>query len=177
MKPGIRSGAGRPGTPRGGQRTFGPRPRLAGGLLALTLTALLGCIQVTRVVEDEKPVKTPDPFLAAADPDLASTDAEGWFGAPELDPNCYFYQPEKSWYRYWNRNWFVAYRWDGSWFLLPEKEVPAFLRGRVDLEPLRERAKSRTDRLRELEEKYEQLERQAEEEREREEREEQEGAP
>lgn len=136
--------------------------------LVVALATLSGCIQVTRVVPEDVKVETPDPFLAPGDPDLATTDVEGLFGAPELDPNCYFYEPEKSWYRYWNRNWFQAFRWDGAWFLLRPEDVPAFLRGRVDLEPIRERAKSREERLRELEQQYEEIERR---ERERQERE------
>jgi len=143
---------------------------LLGAVLTLSLSAI-GCIQVVQLPGiEEKEVRTPKPFLAMEDPQLEATDYPGLFRAPSLDASCYFYKPDKYWFRFTYNKWFQAFRWDGAWFELLPQDIPKYLKDRaqVELEPTKkEKLKDtkekleeldREDRLRELEEKMKQLE-------------------
>ncbi len=133
------------------------RARLA--VVATALGALLcaGCIQVVRqTTEPEIEVRTPNPFTQESQGKLEATDTKGLFKAPELDKNCYYYEPKKEWYRFSYNRWFQAFRWDGYWFELRDEDVPKFLRNRV---PIVETV-TKKKRLEELDKKLEEIDKQ-----------------
>jgi hypothetical protein len=132
-------------------------------IATLALTALASCVQVVQRAPDAPPPRTPDPYLAEAPGDLVPTDHPGLFQAPELGRTCYTYEPDRSWYRFAYSNWYQAFRWDGEWFLLLDKDVPKFLAGRVPKAPERPRER----RLDDLERELEEIDRREREERER----------
>ena len=128
-------------------------------IVSMALGALLcgGCIQVVRQQgEPEIEIRTPNPFTKENQGQLEPTDFKGLFKAPELDKNCYYYEPKKEWYRFSYNRWFQAFRWDGYWFELRDEDVPKFLQNRVPVvaEPTKKK------RLEELDKKLEELDKQ-----------------
>ena len=128
-------------------------------VVSMALGALLctGCIQIVRTnTEPEIEVRTPNPFTKESQGKLEPTDFKGLFKAPELDKDCYYYEPKKEWFRFSYNRWFQAFRWDGYWFELRDEDVPKFLQNRVPVvaEPTKKK------RLEELDKKLEELDKQ-----------------
>ena len=128
-------------------------------VVSAALGALLstGCIQIVKTGgEPELEVRTPNPFTTESQGKLEPTEFKGLFKAPELDKNCYYYEPKKEWYRFSYNRWFQAFRWDGYWFELRDEDVPKFLQGRV---PIVETV-TKKKRLEELDKKLEEIDKQ-----------------
>ncbi len=96
-------------------------------VLALTIATLglVGC-QVSGL-----PPPPPDaPKLTVfkgEPPTLEPTDAPGLFAAPSLGPTVYYSEEQAYWFRFGKNRWYMAFAWDGNWFALSAKEVPAAL--------------------------------------------------
>jgi len=118
------------------------------GFLAL-LVLLAGCITVTRTggKDDEPP--TPDPYEGEVPPPLQPSEEPGWFIAPSLDTTLYYSEDEDLWYRYAYNRWYLAYRWNGAWWV-PDS-TPAFLQTQVQV--AEEKQGSVREQLKELEER------------------------
>ncbi len=66
-------------------------------------------------------------FKGEGPPPLEPTEAPGLFAAPSLGPTVYYYEEPSYWFRFARNRWYMAFAWDGNWFDLPAKEVPAVL--------------------------------------------------
>jgi len=128
--------------------------------LLLAAWTLAACVQIVQNPgPPEIEVKTPKPFLAEGPPALEPTEESDWFGAPSLDVSCYYYKPDKYWYRFFRNRWFQAFRWDGAWFELPDEEVPPFLQARAEIKPEIQQSKSKREKLDELQRQLEEIDR------------------
>ena len=135
---------------------------------AVALIAFTSCIsvQVSRRPE-EAPTRTPNEFVTVEEPVQEPTGVDGLFRAPNIDKNLFYYAPDKAWYRWAYDQWFQAFRWDGKWYAIPEKDMPKpILTVEIDRAPERslkdklreqERALKEIDRKRRLEELEEKM--------------------
>ena len=123
--------------------------------MTIATLGLVACIQVS-------PAPPPPPdapklavFKGGAPPTLEPTAAAGLFTAPSLGPTVYYYEEQDYWFRYSRNRWYMAFAWDGNWFALPAKEVPAVLAERR-IAPARQEVE---DELAELDRQLKELER------------------
>jgi hypothetical protein len=91
---------------------------------AAALSLLLAGACAFQVVQTAPPMepepRTPEPLISMEDPKLEPTDVEGLFAAPALASSLFYYEPDERWYRYEYRRWYLAFSWDGNWFV-PDK--------------------------------------------------------
>ncbi len=125
-------------------------------VLAATFAALglLACLQVVALPPPPPDAPTLEVFRGEAPPVLEPTDTKGFFAAPALGPTVFYDEEKDYWYRYAKNRWYMAFVWDGNWFDLPEKEVPAWLAERYKPPP----PKPVEDELAELERQLKELE-------------------
>lgn len=125
-------------------------------VLAATIATLglFACIQVVAIPPPPPDAPKLEVFQADAPPVLEPTDAKGLLAAPSLGPTVYYDEEKDYWYRYAKNRWYMAFTWDGNWFDLPEREVPAVLAKRYKPPP----PKPVEDELAELERQLKELE-------------------
>jgi len=129
------------------------------GFIAL-LVLLAGCITVTRTAGQDEEVQAPDAFEGEAPPPLEPTEEPGWFTAQSLDPTLYYSEEEDLWYRYAYNRWYLAYRWNGAWWI-PDK-TPKYLLSQVKI--AEERKTDVRTTLKDQEEQLKEIERREQEE-------------
>ena len=117
--------------------------------------ALAACVQVVQAPPQPPDAPKLTTFEGEGPPHLVPTDAPGLFAAPSLGPTVYYYEPEEYWCRYAKNRWYTAFTWDGNWFDLPERNVPAVLAKRHKPPP----PKKVEEELAELERQLKELER------------------
>ena len=116
---------------------------------------LVACVSISAAPPPPPDAPKLSIFKGEEPPALEPTDAPGLFAAPSLGPSVYFYEEQNYWFRYGKNRWYMAFTWDGNWFEMPEKEVPAVLAKRHS-EPVTEEVE---DELAELERQLKELER------------------
>ena len=133
-------------------------------IVFLALLALLtACITVTRTAGKDDEPPTPDPFAGEAPPPLEPTQEPGWFTAHSLDPTLYYSEEQDLWYRYAYSRWYLAYRWNGAWWV-PDS-TPSYLLSQVKV--AEEKTGTVKEQLKGLEERLKEIERKEKEEAER----------
>jgi hypothetical protein len=123
------------------------------------MLVLAGCITVTRTAGQDEEVPAPDRFEGEAPPPLEPTPEPGWFTAPTLDPTLYYSESDDLWYRYAYNRWYLAYKWNGAWWI-PDK-TPKYLLTQVKIAEERSDVKTQ---LKDLEERLKEIERKEQEE-------------
>ena len=126
--------------------------------VVLTLALCAGCVvnmgTNTTVTPPEERTPVPDRYEGKA-PELVDAGIEGCKRAAALDPNLYYCAAQEQWFRYAMNRWYLAFAWDGNWFPVTGKELPP---GLVSITPApAEVAKSREERLKELENKLDKI--------------------
>ena len=127
-----------------------------GTLTLAGVLALASClsVQVSQRAPDEDPVKTPKKFVTLEEPRQEPTDFEGLFRVPNIDANLFYYEKDGAWYRFAYNKWFQAFNWDGSWFEMPQRQVPpVLLKVAIDREPeqdVQEQLRKQEEKLREI---------------------------
>jgi hypothetical protein len=133
------------------------------GIWLLGALLLAGCISVSQRPTEKDP-KTPQRIESPTPPTLEPTELPGIHKAAVGEVLDLYRVTESDgdqrWYRWWTNDWFMAFTWDGAWFPVDPTEVPADLHA---FEPspgeLEDRAVSRDQELRELEQQLEEIER------------------
>lgn len=118
--------------------------------------AVCACVQVVALPPQPEDAPKLEVFTGEEPPQLEPTDVPGLLAAPELGPTVYYYEPEEYWCRFAKNRWYMAFAWDGNWFDLPDKEIPAVLAQRHKPPP----PQKVEDELAELERQLEALEQQ-----------------
>ncbi len=94
----------------------------------LIWVAMIGGCDFDVWVEPASPPIVDPPLpqrLEGEAPALLETEFEGIQIAAN-HPELYYVQAEDLWYRYWRKQWYQAFNWDGNWF--PPERVPKQLR-------------------------------------------------
>jgi hypothetical protein len=125
--------------------------------LVLVLVLCAGCIvnmgTTSTVTPPEQRTPVPDKYEGKEPPELVEAGIEGCKRAAALDANLYYCAAQEQWFRWAMHRWYLAFAWDGNWFPVTGSELPP---GLVKITPAPEEvAKSREERLKQLEQKLE----------------------